>query len=199
VEACGLDPTIISAAEIDELDPWLECVMCNHADLGPLVMGWRTAVTHHLTHHNAGMGTVATIEWKHLDPEETLLAKEKYKKQHPEFGWQRWGTGTCCSHCRKKTYGPHLPSHLKQEHDIDQVTENDYYIHLDSTPQHYSVRMKEVAPAVEGEDIVVATTSAKVFAYMHMDTDSEGEDIMDPYGLGMRYDSDDFDECDDFE
>lgn len=45
VEACGLDPDVTTTAEMDEINPLMECLTCSNETDGRLVMRWMAAVS----------------------------------------------------------------------------------------------------------------------------------------------------------
>lgn len=44
IQTCGFTPTVATARNIDDADPWLECKRCRHPEHGRQVFRWRRAV-----------------------------------------------------------------------------------------------------------------------------------------------------------
>jgi hypothetical protein len=45
LHSCGIDPNTVTATDMDELDPIIECLSCSHIQKGRVTMNWITAVS----------------------------------------------------------------------------------------------------------------------------------------------------------
>ncbi|KAF8206485.1 hypothetical protein K438DRAFT_1817283 [Mycena galopus ATCC 62051] len=150
VEACGLDPDVTTSAEMDEINPALECLNCSQ-ESGRLVMRWVRA-----THHNCSVPS-----WKCLtaDDERRLEVEERQAFETRMTGYRYlhglWESDYCCKvcgHSRRMTLSK-LKAHLETEHQISDLMAVDnfvYHISVGSTTRQLPpLRLKP--PAQEQE------------------------------------------------
>ncbi|KAJ6513367.1 hypothetical protein C8R45DRAFT_1068349 [Mycena sanguinolenta] len=138
VEACGLDPDVTTGAEMDEINPALECLNCR-TDRGSLVMRWTGAVrfppllrvdwtgqTKFQALHICGVPGIPSNLWRCLDVDEERLL-EKKELQLLETCRRR---GCCCRVCGDSRRLPlhTLKHHFRTEHGISsKILENIVY------------------------------------------------------------------------
>ncbi|KAJ7841336.1 hypothetical protein B0H14DRAFT_3694416 [Mycena olivaceomarginata] len=126
LEACGLDPDVITRTEMDELNPALQCLKCHDAR-GRLRMRWSQAGDH--VH-----GRVLN-SWKCLDLDEERLLEARERQDFETFSGRT--PHHCCKICgdsRQMSFDK-LKAHLGAEHGIsDSITfEQHVAYHLDAS------------------------------------------------------------------
>ncbi|KAJ7035062.1 hypothetical protein C8F04DRAFT_1395128 [Mycena alexandri] len=120
VEACGLDPDVTTAAEMDEINPAMECLACNDVTYGRLIMRWIQTANH----------SCATPSWRCLKPDDELRVEAQEKKVFTaaarSFGYasSSWRANYCCKFCDifPKITWNELEVHLLTTHKIDQIS-----------------------------------------------------------------------------
>ncbi|KAJ6576433.1 hypothetical protein DFH09DRAFT_1451602, partial [Mycena vulgaris] len=122
--ACGLDPDVTTTSELDEIDPVMECLNCNHDVQGRFVMRWIQTVRlaksspfrldprYFQTTHHCGLRAT----WKCLTRDEELLAEVKEKEffDKTNFEYTNWQAIFCCKLCdQPKAKFLSMKEHLK--------------------------------------------------------------------------------------
>ncbi|KAJ7040353.1 hypothetical protein C8F04DRAFT_254471 [Mycena alexandri] len=91
VEACGLDPDVTTAAEMEEINPAMECVNCYNEYLGRHIMRWIKTTTHS-----------CAPSWRCLKPDDELRVEVQEKEAFPpapSHGHWVWQHDFCCKFC----------------------------------------------------------------------------------------------------
>jgi len=86
-------------------------------------MGWKTAVQHY------HQWDPDPSSWKLLDEADTATVKETEKTKDP---LSQTSDSVCCTRCRHKTYKSSISVHLKNEHGVEQISNDDYCQPLDT-------------------------------------------------------------------
>ncbi|KAJ7707705.1 hypothetical protein B0H17DRAFT_1033682 [Mycena rosella] len=147
--ACGLDPDVTTATEMDEIDPILECLNCTNETHGRLVMRWLQTAGH-------SCGEQAT--WQCLTPEDELRVKvrerEKFSDDYIETGYfiWRWHEIFCCKFCdhAKTTYSG-LKEHLATAHNVETMSLDSVKYHIDTPLSRVHPQPVRLLPPVEVE------------------------------------------------
>ncbi|KAF7337550.1 F-box domain-containing protein [Mycena sanguinolenta] len=137
LEACGLDPNVVTTKDMDDMDPRFICLKCSYGakcdgQRPRKVMGWRKAVQHCMLVH---WGDQA-VTWQRITAKSA--AEARLLSAARGIGSNIWR----CAHCRdsslerdgKKTEDL-VKDHLKDSHYItDGVNGVDYYKAVDYPP-----------------------------------------------------------------
>ncbi|KAJ7494738.1 hypothetical protein B0H11DRAFT_2003174 [Mycena galericulata] len=150
VEACGLDSDVTTAAEMDEINPVMECLNCGHEKLGRLVMRWTRAATH----------LCRGGKWKCLKRDEELLVEAQERRAFSEavlnpYSTPAWQTNFCCKFCdhHAKMTLDTLKAHVKQAHNVESLSLDDVKYHLDvPICLKYPRAFRFVPPVPEAEE-----------------------------------------------
>ncbi|KAJ6494827.1 hypothetical protein C8R47DRAFT_1012074 [Mycena vitilis] len=175
VEACGLDPDVTTATEMDEINPVLECLNCGDIH-GRLVMRWTQAASHNCD----------TPSWRCLNVEEEARVQakenESFKSTMQHLAWSSWHESYCCSHCDDplKTSFDKLRTHLETEHNInrDAVSLQDikYAIDVGLSARHpRPVRLLPVIEKAETPEAVAGSGQGEVASVEVEMQDAEAE------------------------
>ncbi|KAF7330532.1 F-box domain-containing protein [Mycena venus] len=148
VEACELDPDVITRAEMDEINPALECLNCSN-ETGRLLMRWIQAA-----HHHCGSASVMP-SWKCLDVHEDRILEEEEKRvlESSVTPYSYWQEHYCCKFCgdsRKMTVSK-LKDHLRTEHNISEISFQHFEYHLDAPLSNRHPRPVRLKPVQEVE------------------------------------------------
>jgi hypothetical protein len=125
VKACGRDPDVTTAEEMNAIDPILECTACYDAtgglNSGKLAMRWRRAVRPALLGlTNGSLGHTSQIfhsitvhherstTWATLSPQERLYAENNEKMAYSQIL-----PDLACVHCRLKTSLRNIKDHVR--------------------------------------------------------------------------------------
>ncbi|KAJ7170688.1 hypothetical protein C8R43DRAFT_60482 [Mycena crocata] len=140
VKACALDPDVTTRAEMDEINPVMECLDCSGGPQGRMVMRW-IQTTAHMCGINASWKCLTREEEPPVEVEE----RDAFINDVSTFSY-RWQEGFCCRLCdRPKTSYSNLKSHLHDAHSIDTVSLDHVKFHIDvsiSTIHPRPVRLK---------------------------------------------------------
>ncbi|KAJ7104156.1 hypothetical protein B0H15DRAFT_11779 [Mycena belliarum] len=149
VLACGLDPEVTTADEMDEINPLLECLHCAHGISGRLLMRWKQAVAH----------SCGDTKWKCSTREEELvvqeLEKQNFNKHMEMYHWQ--GMLLCKSCDLPKMAYQALKLHMATVHSVDTISLNDCKFHIDTNISSLHPKPLRLAPPV----IIVEEAGAK--------------------------------------
>ncbi|KAF7374990.1 hypothetical protein MSAN_00385100 [Mycena sanguinolenta] len=124
VRACGLDPDVTTGAEMDEINPALECLNCSNKRDGHLVMRWTQAT---ILQPNHVCDSPGIPSWRCLNPDEERLLENKELQL---LGTCSPEQACCCKVCGDSRRVPlsTMKGHLLAEHGIsDKVLENIVY------------------------------------------------------------------------
>jgi len=140
IEATGMDPTKVTPDELDGAN--LRFVVFTGPDSSTMtIVGWRCLVTGRC---EKSSGKRTTSEWRLMKPEEMPEFK------HPSLCLEK--NDWACLHCWKNNETPFkdtswalVKSHLKDKHDIEKPTEDDY--HCKKPNLQYDYFLKQ-APAM---------------------------------------------------
>ncbi|KAJ7905820.1 hypothetical protein B0H14DRAFT_3420979 [Mycena olivaceomarginata] len=128
VRGCGLDVNMTTAQDMDDVNPWLECLRCSHKVKGRAVFRWRKAILHDMYHAAAGQ----TFTWRLLsdagaEAAEALQQKtfETCYNDPPEY---------VCIRCRQQNSFLQMRGHLRISHSVDNPeVEEDYVLRVDAS------------------------------------------------------------------
>ncbi|KAJ7756432.1 hypothetical protein DFH07DRAFT_1027419, partial [Mycena maculata] len=105
IETCGLDPDVTTAAEMNEINPAMECLNCSNDSLGRLVMRWFQTATH-FCQNPAQLNVAQTkANWKCLKRDDEFLvgAQEQQTFElgivQKQYGFAYWQDDFCCKFC----------------------------------------------------------------------------------------------------
>ncbi|KAJ7786579.1 hypothetical protein B0H16DRAFT_1876573 [Mycena metata] len=116
VEACGLDPDVTTAAEMEEINPAMECVNCYDEYHGRQIMRWINTTIH----------SCSAPSWRCLNADDELRVQAQEKEAFPStlFGHWTWQDDFCCKFC--EDYRPtdyyQLKKHFETKHNIDKIS-----------------------------------------------------------------------------
>ncbi|KAF8960633.1 hypothetical protein BDZ97DRAFT_2060556 [Flammula alnicola] len=132
VKMCGFDPKVTTAREMDEADPIIECLSCNHIDEGRATMTWAAVRRHQISHDRQGKAMVLKV----LDGEEAMkvrvrMKEEQARRLHKDIDHDDM---FMCPHCQSEV-GPfsNFWKHLKQNHGITKVKDDELVYALDQS------------------------------------------------------------------
>ncbi|KAF7374930.1 hypothetical protein MSAN_00379100 [Mycena sanguinolenta] len=166
VEACGLDPDVTTSAEMDEINPALECLNCSNEMYGRCVMRWTRAAYH-------VCGSTGT-PWKclNVNEERLLEAEERQALENYSNVYFSYQESYCCKVCgnSRRMMLFTLKSHLLTEHNIPDITFENLAFALDVGPNNrfpqpiLLKRPKEIAegPTATDKEVVVGSEAATV-------------------------------------
>ncbi|KIM79642.1 hypothetical protein PILCRDRAFT_823182 [Piloderma croceum F 1598] len=137
VMSCGLDPDTTTAKQMDDLDARFECLGCYSEYHGRLIMAWRTAVTHYHTTIDHSSNPIQH-KWTVVNEADCALVKKLEMAKDPFI---RSMDSICCARCGYKTFNSQFIYHLKSEHGIEEVSEDDYLRPLDAPPPDTRIRL----------------------------------------------------------
>ncbi|KAJ7756437.1 hypothetical protein DFH07DRAFT_959085 [Mycena maculata] len=150
IEACGLDPDVTTAAEMDEIDPAIECLNCSNDSLGRLVMRWFQTATHFC--HNPLQPNVTQMKtnWKCLKPDAELLVEVQEQETFERHdSYTQWRADFCCKFCdRHPTTFTSLQLHVKDTHNMDTLTVANVKYHIDVSAGNRHPRPLRLKPPV---------------------------------------------------
>ncbi|KAJ7601757.1 hypothetical protein DFH06DRAFT_388193 [Mycena polygramma] len=155
VEACGLDPDVTTATEMDDINPVVECLNCSDVR-GRLVMRWGQAASHEC----------GTPSWRCLNVEEEALVQakenENFKSTLPQLAYSRWQDQYLCGICDgpQKTNLDNLKTHLETVHNINTVSLQNIKYAIDvglSTRHPRPVRLLPVIEKAETQEAVAGS------------------------------------------
>ncbi|KII84026.1 hypothetical protein PLICRDRAFT_180042 [Plicaturopsis crispa FD-325 SS-3] len=145
IHMCGMDPNVITAAEMDELDPWVLCRTCEGyekfekgAEGEVRVFNWRTAVKHALRIHGPRPNYANPEVWWALDEEKTRCAREKARLQCDDAAAKMY----VCMRCRERMQcgveDAYLKTHARDVHRISaaDMKPGDFALMCDSSAPH---------------------------------------------------------------
>ncbi|KAJ7475853.1 hypothetical protein FB451DRAFT_259590 [Mycena latifolia] len=157
--ACGLDPDVTTTAEMNEIDPAIECLNCSNDSQGRLVMRWIETAS-----HSCGEKEKAT--WKCLTREEELLVEEqenanfsKYMDSY-DIAWQEIFCCKFCDHPRATI--SRLKTHMATVHNRETMTLNDLKFPIDTYHRNRHPRPVRLVPPVKEESKEVEVASKVV-------------------------------------
>ncbi|CAK5268519.1 unnamed protein product [Mycena citricolor] len=117
---CGLDPDVTTKAELEEMEPFVECVTCAHPSKGKLIFRVPSAVVHCSVAHKKEIPT-----WRMLTSEEERKIRQL---EHTRFNSMienskafNLTTGSlmyCCNRCHRlqRSYSRSWRAHMKSAH-----------------------------------------------------------------------------------
>ncbi|KAJ6513301.1 hypothetical protein C8R45DRAFT_963164 [Mycena sanguinolenta] len=176
VEACGLDPDVTTSIEMNEINPALECLSCSDELHGRLVMRWIRA-----TYHNCLDGK--TPSWKCLNVEEErrLQAEEQKVLERSTAAYSYPYFECCCKICgdSRKMTSFKLKEHFLTEHNISDITFEDFVYPLNAGPNDQftqSFRLKPPVEEVETKEVAdVSSTETDKEVVVGNETATAGE------------------------
>ncbi|KAF7970226.1 hypothetical protein HWV62_24762 [Athelia sp. TMB] len=121
---CKLDPDSTTAQEMDRRDLRFECEICRSNYDGALMMTWRRAVLHCAEHEEQ--------KWKIAGEADSAKVKEQEKTDHFVL--------SCC-HCKENQYARKMEGHLREVHNINEMSKADYFMHPDYPSVVHAVRL----------------------------------------------------------
>jgi hypothetical protein len=135
VRSCGLDVDLTTAQDMDDVNPWLECLRCSHKVKGRAVFRWRKAVRSssvslkvsppltvlQILHDMYHVSAAESASWRLLDGDDSDAAETLQKKMRqtdysasPDYE---------CVRCRERHSFLQMQGHLRVRLVIsDQVT-----------------------------------------------------------------------------
>ncbi|KAF8965436.1 hypothetical protein BDZ97DRAFT_2074722 [Flammula alnicola] len=129
VEMCGFDPKVTTAHEMDEADPIIECLSCNHIDEGRATMTWAAVRGHQRASHDQN-GKAMVL--KLLDEEEAIKVRERMKEEQARQLHKDYSYKFMCPHCKSAVGAlSTLRKHLKQNHGMTKVKDDELVYALD--------------------------------------------------------------------
>ncbi|KAJ6531794.1 hypothetical protein B0H19DRAFT_1188595 [Mycena capillaripes] len=165
VEACGLDPDVTTASEMDEINPVMECLNCSDDTHGRLAMRWIQTAYHSCLSNKPS--------WKCLEVDEEAFVEARESETLTssislmQVGYQGWLDIYCCKYCDNigKTSFNKLKAHLETAHNINTISLQDLKYHADASigSRHpRPIRLKPpVVPEVEMQEPAVQETTNK--------------------------------------
>ncbi|KAF8965463.1 hypothetical protein BDZ97DRAFT_2074737 [Flammula alnicola] len=129
VEMCGFDPKVTTACEMDQANLIIECLSCNNIDKGRATMTWAVVRHHQRTSHDPDETDMVL---KVLDEEEAVKVRERMKEEQVRQLHRDCNYKFMCPHCKSLAGNlPLLRTHLKNNHDITKVKEEELVYYLD--------------------------------------------------------------------
>ncbi|KAJ7126990.1 hypothetical protein C8R44DRAFT_780134 [Mycena epipterygia] len=164
VEACGLDPDVTTTAEMNEINPVMECLNCSDDTHGRLVMRWIQTTTH-------PCGEQA--KWKCLrwDEEPAVEAEEKVVfERNSRAGYLSYQDIYCCALCDvpKMTFSK-LNAHRETAHSMPAVSLQSVKYHIDTNIALLHPRALRLMPPVQEVEVKEAEVVGE------LDLDSNGQ------------------------
>ncbi|KAF9466241.1 hypothetical protein BDZ94DRAFT_1251484 [Collybia nuda] len=150
LKSCGYNPDIVTAQEIQDANPFIECLDCSNEKQGRLIMRWPQAVSHSISHQRCEGGCgqkgsdahMPEMRLASLDEEDTELAVKL--EEASRTSTSNYAALWSCVRCKKKTNLNNLRNHIRLTK--NQVTEpeeaKDYVRHLDAPGHPQPVRIK---------------------------------------------------------
>jgi len=139
IEAAGMDPDKVTPDELDDAKHRF-VVFAGPGSSTTTIVGWRCLVTgRHDKHGYDKLAGKRALEWRIMKPEEMPEFK------HPSVRLEKedWA----CLHCWTSNATPHtnvswasVKSHLKEKHDVEEPTEDDYYCMRPTLQHDYFLR-----------------------------------------------------------
>ncbi|KAF4615474.1 hypothetical protein D9613_003372 [Agrocybe pediades] len=143
---CKKDPTTTTIAEMDELDPVIECLIdCNHLteyESGRAMMTWSSVPVHGASyyHYDRGKGTNARSTMAIVNDEaEAKLARARMQEELERIQAKADFKGMICVHCRRTGNASDLAIHVRKDHNILQPSKEDVIplLNSDTTPPQF--------------------------------------------------------------
>ncbi|KAJ7172194.1 hypothetical protein C8R46DRAFT_893686 [Mycena filopes] len=144
VRACGFDTEVTTVQDMDDVNPWIECVCCSHKVRGRAVFRWRKGVgpfVHgikylaHSTQILHDMYHAASSEpamWRLLNETDTEAAEALQEKLFETD--YRHDVEYTCTKCREQFSYLGMRGHLRVSHGINSPEiEEDYVLRIDAS------------------------------------------------------------------
>ncbi|KAF8996618.1 hypothetical protein BDQ17DRAFT_1364161 [Cyathus striatus] len=133
VSACGLEPGEASIADMDRLDPFLECAKCKPG-VERTIRTWRAAISHMISHMEKNEDDAGCK----LVTDQIMVTKLKDRRheaflKEPEY--RRFGDAPVlrfvCTVCRFRDMARGMKEHFLIEHDKTDINPGDVVRHID--------------------------------------------------------------------
>ncbi|KAJ6597218.1 hypothetical protein DFH09DRAFT_114194 [Mycena vulgaris] len=129
VRGCGLDTDMTTAQDMDDVNPWLECLRCTHKVKGRAIFRWRKAILHDMYH----AASAETVTWQLLDEDDSEAA-EALQRNAYQTDCRSDVPDYVCKRCRQQFSFLHLRGHFRVSHGIeDPDDEEDYALQVDAS------------------------------------------------------------------
>ncbi|KAJ7444812.1 hypothetical protein FB451DRAFT_1007715, partial [Mycena latifolia] len=120
VRGCGLDTDMTTAQDMDDVNPWLECLRCSHKVKGRAIFRWRKAILHDMYH----AASAETFTWQLLDDKDSEAAEVLQQKTY-QTDYRTDVQDYVCIQCREQFSFWHLRGHLRVSHGIEEPDEEE--------------------------------------------------------------------------
>jgi DNA-directed RNA polymerase subunit RPC12/RpoP len=124
VRGCGLDTNLTTAQDMDDVNPWLECLRCSHKVKGRAIFRWRKAVGFlwfnsyeilialQILHDMYHAASAETSTWRLLNEDDSEAAEALQEKAY-ETDSMTSVAEYVCSRCRQQFSLLHMRGHLR--------------------------------------------------------------------------------------
>ncbi|KAJ7709574.1 hypothetical protein B0H17DRAFT_1190776 [Mycena rosella] len=130
VRTCGLDTNMTTAQDMDDVNPWLECLRCSHKVRGKAIFRWRKAILHDMYHAASAEESV----WGLLGDKDSEAAEELQQKAYQNCASDVLDYICTRPGCRQQFSFWYLRSHLRVSHGIEHPDEEeDYALQVDAS------------------------------------------------------------------
>ncbi|KAJ7047118.1 hypothetical protein C8F04DRAFT_1062745 [Mycena alexandri] len=129
LQGCGLDAGMTTVQDMDDVNPWIECVRCSHKVRGRAVFRWRKAILHDMYH----AASSEPVRWRLLN-ETDAEAAEALQAQLYETDYRHNLPEYACTKCRDQFSYLQMRGHLRISHGIsDPRVEEDFVLTVDAS------------------------------------------------------------------
>lgn len=170
LESCGLDVDVVTAADLNDMDKWLECLRCTHRAKGRPVFKWQKAIVHDINHV---VSDNQSAVWKLLNDDDAKLAQkqedDKYLSHHCD------STDFVCVRCGERmSFLPGLKSHVRFSHGVQGFQKEDYRLDLDAAIQPpFSIMIPNPSDASDKRTVIDLVTLPSGAEPQYMDSDDD--------------------------
>ncbi|KAJ7156998.1 hypothetical protein C8R43DRAFT_411697 [Mycena crocata] len=127
IRACQLNTDMTTAQDLNDVNPWLECLQCRHVT-GRTIFRWQKAILHDMYH----AVSAETVTWRLLDEDDSDAAEALQQKTF-ETHYNSPADYTC-TRCRQDFPFLQIRGHIRTSHNIDDPElEEDYVLQVDAS------------------------------------------------------------------